>query len=89
MQKGYICAWEPGAPPNDNRKIYAFCPEAKDAFYWPTHYLAEIECLDLNEGVTIPSGGTYICTNLQIEEEGPEKFLIYCEAPFEPKPPLK
>jgi hypothetical protein len=44
--------------------------------------VAEADCLDLNRGVTIPSGGTYICTNFRVEEEAPDKFLIYCETPF-------
>ncbi len=82
MQKGYICRWEREKPPNDNRNIYHFCLLPKDAAYWPTRGLAEIECLDLNRGVTIPSGGTYVCANFQVEENEADRFLIYCEAPF-------
>lgn len=83
MQKGYICRWERDIAPNDNRNIYHFCSLAKDAAYWPTRYLAEVECLDLNRGVTMPPNGTYLCTNFQVEEEATDKFLIYCEAPFD------
>jgi hypothetical protein len=83
MQKGYISKWERDAPPNDNRNIYHFCAKAKDAAYWPSRALAEIACIDLNRGVTIPSGGVYICSNFQVEEESADRFLIHCEAPFE------
>jgi hypothetical protein len=24
-----------------------------------------------------------VCTNFEVEELGPDKFLIFCEAPFE------
>jgi hypothetical protein len=27
-------------------------------------------------------GGTFLCTNFLVEEDNPDKFLIYCEAPF-------
>jgi len=83
MEKGYIRMAERDAPPNDNRNIYHFCHRAEDAAYWPTREIAEIECMDLNRGVTIPPGGTYLCTNFQVEEETADRFLIYGEAPFE------
>jgi hypothetical protein len=47
-----------------------------------------LECIELNRGVTIPRGGTFICTEFHIEEAAPDRFLIYCEAPFEGFPKL-
>jgi hypothetical protein len=83
MQKGYISRAERDAPPNDNRNIYHFCQVPEDAMYWESRHEAEIECIDLNRGVTIPPGGTHLCTNFQVEEAAPDRFLICCEAPFE------
>ncbi len=83
MQKGYICDRKQDEPPNDNRNIYSFCQLAKDAAYWPSRYLAEAECMDLNRGVRIPPGGAYVANNFHVEEAEPDRFLIFCEAPFE------
>ncbi len=86
VRKGYICKWERDVPPNDNRNIYHFCSQPNDAAYWPSRQNAEVECIELNRGVTIPSGGTHVCRNFQVEEFAPDKFLIYCEAPTFPEP---
>jgi hypothetical protein len=83
MQKGYICSWKQDVAPNDNRNIYSFCQLGENAAYWPTRYVAEAECMNLNRGVTIPPGGIYVINNFQVEEAGPDRFLIFCEAPFE------
>jgi hypothetical protein len=83
MQKVYVCKWERDVAPNDDRFIYQFCTEAKDAAYWNSRYLVEVDCLELNRGVTIPSGGTYLCKNFQVEQESPDRFVICCEAPSE------
>jgi len=80
MQKGYISFWEQDAAPHDDRMIYHFCSQAKDAAFWPNRPNAELKCIDLNRGVTIPAGGTHVCTNFQVEEFAPDKFLIYCES---------
>jgi hypothetical protein len=82
MQKDYIHWWKRDAVPNDNRSVYHFSELAEEAYPWPTRELAEIECLELNRGVTIPEGGTYVCKNFQVEEDAPDRFVIYCEAPF-------
>jgi hypothetical protein len=83
MQKGYVRSWKQDDPPNDNRNVYFFCQLRGDAAYWPSRYVAEAECMDLNRGVTIPPGGAYIINNFQVEEVEPDHFLIFCEAPFE------
>jgi len=82
MIKEYICGWEPDKAPNDNRHVYTFSPRAEDAYHWEYRYLAEVFCVDLNRGVRVPSDGTYLCTDFQIEEHAPGRFLIYCKAPF-------
>lgn len=83
MEKGYICTCKQDDPPNDNRNVYTFCSDAEHAMYWKHRVSAEIHCGDLNRGVTIPPGGNYICTNFEVEEVEPGKFLISCKAPFE------
>lgn len=88
MEKGYIYKWERDVAPNDDRNIYYFCSQAEGAAFWPSRYNAELECIELNRGVTIPRGGTFICTEFHIEEAAPDRFLIYCEAPFEGFPKL-
>jgi hypothetical protein len=83
MQKGYIRTCKQDDPPNDNRNVYTFCKDAGQAMYWRHRVTANIHCDDLNRGVTIPPGGNYVCTNFQVEEVAPDRFLIFCEAPFE------
>ena len=83
MTKGYIWKAERDAAPNDDRDVYYFCNAAENAGYWSTRDLAETKCRDLNRGVTIPTGGTYVCTDFHIEKQARDKFLIYCEAPFD------
>jgi hypothetical protein len=82
LQKGYVYTMKRDARPNDDRNILSFCKFAKDAMYWPNRAEAEVDCRDLNRGVALPPDGPYICDNFQVEEEAPNKFLIYCEAPF-------
>jgi hypothetical protein len=84
MLKGYICRWEPDPDPTQNRHIYYFCESPKDAFSWDDRYLAEVALMEVNRGVTIPSGGTFVCRDFQIEEDGEGRFVIWCEAPFAP-----
>jgi hypothetical protein len=83
MQKGYICTGKQDDPPNDNRNVYTFCPDPEHAMYWKHYVTAKIHCDDLNRGVTIPPGGNYLCHNFAVEEVEADRFLIFCEAPFD------
>ena len=78
MHKGYIQRWEQDRP--HLQDIFHFCPLAEHAAYWPSRYNAEAKCAELSKGVKI---GRFLCTDFQIEEAAPDRFLIFCEAPFE------
>ncbi|MHB1937481.1 MAG: hypothetical protein ACYCOR_12965 [Acidobacteriaceae bacterium] len=60
MMKGYINRWKSSEDPDENLIDYWFCEYAKDAAYWATRELAEIDAMHFNRGITIPSsfGGT-------------------------------
>jgi len=81
LQKGYISKHE--ADNERSRSIWSFCAKAEHAMYWPSRYVADAECALLNRGVAIPPDGPYLITNFQVEEDTPDRFLIFCEAPFE------
>jgi hypothetical protein len=82
MQKGYIRRWEADAPPNNNRELFHFCALASDAAVWSSRESAETDCLDLKRGVMIPPGSGRLYKEFHVEEEGPDRFVIYCEAEF-------
>lgn len=70
--------------PNKNLIDYWFCEYAKDAAYWVTRELADINVMRFNRGITIPSlfGGSYTIFDFQVEEFAADQFVIFAEAPF-------
>jgi hypothetical protein len=84
MTKGYINRWESRKDPNENSIDYWFCEYAKDAAYWPTRELAEIDAMHFNRGITIPSalGGSHTIFDFQVEEFATDHFVIFAIAPF-------
>jgi hypothetical protein len=84
MMKGYINRWKSREDPNENLIDYWFCEYAKDAAYWATRELAEIDAMHFNRGITIPSltGGNYMIFDFQVEEFAPDHFVIFANAPF-------
>lgn len=82
--KGYINRWKSREDPNENLIDYWFCEYAKDAAYWATRELAEIDAMHFNRGITIPSllGGNYMIFDFQVEEFAADHFVIFANAPF-------
>lgn len=84
MTKGYINRWKPRKDPDENLIDYWFCEYAKDAAYWPTQELTEIDAMHFNRGITIPSslGGSYTIVDFHVEEFSPDHFVIFAHSPF-------
>ena len=84
MKKGYISRWEPRKDSSEHLIDYWFCECAKDAAYWPTHELAEIDAMHFNARITIPSslGGSYTIFDFQVEEFATDHFVVFANAPF-------
>jgi hypothetical protein len=82
-RKAYMWKWEDEKDPHKNSKTYWFCGMAKDAAYWDTQRLAELATNTLNRG-TIPSihGGLHVIQNFEIEEFGPDSYVMFHTTPF-------
>lgn len=86
MLKGYICGWERSKDPKrPYHTDFWFGSDVKKAAYWLTRREAENDCVMFdNHRIVIASseGGTHICGGFRVEELTPDRFVIFCEAPF-------
>lgn len=62
-----------------------FAKEKENAMTWNKRATAE-EARDWFErreiNIDLPDGSRHLCTGFQIDEVGPQDFVIFCEAPF-------
>jgi hypothetical protein len=85
MRRGYLHSPVPREEQADKRHQIRFCRFAKDAGRWTTRESAEIDQNYLNKvGIEIPSvkGGTYTIRDFEVEELGPDHYVIFADAPF-------
>jgi len=87
MLKGYVTGWEivADATLGEQRSDFRFDSHAENAAYWDTRESAEVDrtFFDLRQIVISSSeGGKHICTGFTIEELAPDRFVIFCMAPF-------
>jgi hypothetical protein len=85
MRKGYVRRWKLREGPDGID--YWFTSNPKLAACWETKAKADADCglLDLHRIVISSSeGGAYVCRDFKSEELGPDKFAIFCTAPFVP-----
>jgi hypothetical protein len=86
MSKGYISNFKKCETEGKWFEDISFDSDPERAWNWATREGAEIDCMDLNRGVEIPSskGGFFMLSGFKIEERPRGEFLIFCEGPFIP-----
>ncbi len=87
MLKGYVTGWETIAETTEekHRTDFRFDSHPENACDWETRESAEVDraFFELRHIIIESSeGGTHTCTGFTIEELAPDKFVIFCMAPF-------
>jgi len=86
--KGYIVGFKSRASADHQVIDYCFSDSAQDAMRWDLRELAEADVRLFNRGIMINEdlGQPHLLDDFAIEEVEPEKFIVFAEGPFVPRP---